>query len=117
MTSLGMAAAAAVLLAGVGMGDVATGPAADPGIGTAQIIQVKHGYFRRDLGLDPAYSNFRQNSDQTQGQKKGTRGFRLDGAPHHGEIGIQFFYDGGHSYIGHSNGLRLDHADPGLLEK
>lgn len=114
MTVLSVAAVAA-LLAGAGASDMASGPAAHTAIdtGKAQVMQIKHGYFRRDLGLDPAYSNYRQNNGQ---HKKGTRGYRLEGAPHHEPAGIQIFYDGGHHYIGH-NGLRLHHADPGLLEK
>ena len=115
MTSLGMAAAAALILAGAGTDNVA--PAAQSAIGhaPAQIIQVRHGYFRRDLGLDPAYRNFRHDDGHDHSQRQGTRGFRLEGAE--GEAGIQFFYDGGHSYIGHSNGLRIDHNDPGLRGK
>lgn len=116
MTALSMAAAVA-LLAGVGASDMTTGPAAVAGIetGTGSVIQIKHGYFRRDLGLDPAYSNYRQNNGHNN-HNKNTRGYRLEGAPHHGEAGIQIFYDGGHHYIGH-NGLRIHHGDPGLLEK
>ena len=117
MTSLGMAAAAA-LLAGVGSADMTGGPVAASGIdtGAAKVIQVRTGYFRRDLGLDPAYSNYRHYDRSRKGKGKRTRGFRQDGAPHYNGAGILFFYDGGHSYIGH-NGLRIHHADPGLLEK
>ena len=117
MTVLSMATAVA-LLAGVGVNDVPTGSAAVAGVGagTATVIQVKHGYFRRDLGLDPAYSNYRQNNGNSSNANKNTRGYRLEGAPHNEPAGIQIYYDGGHHYIGH-NGLRFRHNDPELLGK
>lgn len=100
MTSLGLAAAAAMMLAGSGAGDVTPGPAAGDALsfGDARVIQARVGYFRRDLGNDPAYGNY-QHYDSHQGdQYKRRRGFRSYTPPTYNGAGVIFYYDGGHSY-------------------
>ena len=102
MTSLGLAAAAAVMLAGSGAADISATPSAASGLdlGDARIIQARVGYFRRDLGNDPAFSNY-QHFDRTQGDPhKRKRGFRSYSAPAYSGASVLFFYDGGHSYSG-----------------
>ncbi len=100
MTSLGLAAAAAVMLAGSGAADVSTAPATGHGLdlGDAKVIEARVGYFRRDLGNDPAYGNY-QHFDRHQGDPyKRKRGFRSYTPPTYNGAGVIFFYDGGHSY-------------------
>ena len=100
MTSLGLAAAAAVMVVGSGAGDGAPGPAAGNELrfGDARVIQARVGYFRRDLGNDPAYGNY-QHFDRHQGDpNKRKRGFRSATPPTYNGAGVIFYYDGGHSY-------------------
>jgi len=113
MTPIVMTAAAAVIAAGAGVGPVDQDRVSAAGIESAgaNIVQVKHGYFRRDLGHDPAYQNHVHND---HGRK--TKGFRSGGPRTYPEAGIIIYYDGGHHYIGH-RGLRIKHGDPELLGK
>ena len=100
MTSLGLATAAAIMLAGSGAADTTTGPAAGEALdfGDARVIEARVGYFRRDLGNDPAYGNY-QHFDRHGGEpQKRKRGFRSYTPPSYNGAGVIFYYDGGHSY-------------------
>ncbi len=71
--------AAAVLAAGLGSADV--GSMNEPALyGTtdAPVVLAKHGYFRRDLGLDTAYHR-RHHPDADHDQHR-ARGFRSNNA-------------------------------------
>lgn len=99
MTSLGMAAAAAMMLAGTGVTDTPAVPAAGTGLdlGDARVIEARVGYFRRDLGNDPAYGNYQHYDNHGGSPYKRKRGFRSY-TPTYNDAGVLFYYDGGHSY-------------------
>ena len=115
MTPIVMTAAAAVIAAGAGVGpaDQDRVSAYGPDNAEAKVIQVKTGYFKRDLGHDPRYDNFVHNNSKN-GRKN--KGFRSGGPRTYPEAGIIIYYDSGHHYIGH-RGLRIKHGDPELLGK
>ena len=101
MSSFGVAAAAALMLAGSGLTEGSVQSSAETGLdlGSAKVIQARTGYFRRDLGNDPAYTNYQHYDNRSRKQPQKPRGFRSWGYPQHNEATI-YYYDGGHSYPG-----------------
>lgn len=114
MTSLGLAAIAAAMIAVPGVSDADTKVVSGLQLGDAKVIQARVGYFRRDLGNDPAYSNYQHYNNQNA--QKRNRGFRSNSAPQYNGAGVILFYDGGHSYSVNP-GFRWRHGDPDLRGK
>lgn len=116
MATLSLAAAAAAMIVAPGILTADAGITSGPAFGEAEVIQARVGYMRRDLGNDPAYSNY-QHFDNPNASKYGkNRGFRSWTAPGHKGAGVIFFYDGGHSYTVNP-GLRRGYGDPDLRGK
>jgi hypothetical protein len=93
-------------------------PGASQGEGYIQLA--KHGYFRRDLGLDPLYHD--QQYPDADHHTHQPRGFRSDNAatePPSG-AGILIYDTGPNSdemFILPRGGFRFDHNDPGQLDR
>ena len=116
MAAFSIAAAAAAMIVAPGITSAETGVSVAPDLGGAKVIQARVGYMRRDLGNDPAYSNY-QHFDNPNASKYGkNRGFRSWTPPGHKGAGVIFFYDGGHSYTVNP-GLRRGYGAPDLRGK
>ncbi len=82
--------------------------------GPLHVIPVKHGYLRRDLGLDPQWEKIRRRRGDPPAPPP-PHGFRSGGAPTYPPAGI-IIYGEFPDYYGYRRNLRIFEFNPELLE-